>query len=85
MRCPAKIESTVSTGGINLGYEKVLWYRGGLEAWQLAGLPVQSRLDQADAPLADPRQKMLRCNRTASERQLTGEARKAFMIACLRS
>lgn len=24
---------------INLGYTKVLWYRGGLEAWQQAGLP----------------------------------------------
>ena len=24
---------------INLGYKNVLWYRGGLEAWQMAGLP----------------------------------------------
>lgn len=24
---------------INLGYTKVLWYRGGVEAWQQAGLP----------------------------------------------
>ena len=26
---------------INLGYTKVLWYRGGIEAWQQAGLPLQ--------------------------------------------
>lgn len=26
---------------INLGYKNVLWYRGGIEAWQQAGLPVQ--------------------------------------------
>lgn len=26
---------------INLGYTNVLWYRGGLEAWQQAGLPTQ--------------------------------------------
>jgi rhodanese-related sulfurtransferase len=26
---------------INAGYTKVLWYRGGLEAWILAGLPTQ--------------------------------------------
>ncbi len=26
---------------INLGYTNVLWYRGGIEAWQAAGLPVQ--------------------------------------------
>lgn len=26
---------------INLGYTNVLWYRGGIEAWQQAGLPVQ--------------------------------------------
>nr|WP_146910579.1 rhodanese-like domain-containing protein [Arenimonas daejeonensis] len=25
---------------INLGYTKVLWYRGGIEAWQQAGLPM---------------------------------------------
>ena len=25
---------------INLGYRNVLWYRGGLEAWQAAGLPL---------------------------------------------
>ncbi len=24
---------------INLGYSQVLWYRGGIEAWQMAGLP----------------------------------------------
>jgi PQQ-dependent catabolism-associated CXXCW motif protein len=27
---------------INLGYTNVLWYRGGIEAWKQAGLPVQS-------------------------------------------
>jgi PQQ-dependent catabolism-associated CXXCW motif protein len=27
---------------INLGYKNVLWYRGGLEAWQRAGLPVST-------------------------------------------
>ncbi|HQZ31134.1 MAG TPA: rhodanese-like domain-containing protein [Arenimonas sp.] len=26
---------------IALGYTKVLWYRGGIEAWQQAGLPLQ--------------------------------------------
>lgn len=26
---------------INLGYTNVLWYRGGIEAWKQAGLPVQ--------------------------------------------
>jgi PQQ-dependent catabolism-associated CXXCW motif protein len=26
---------------INLGYTNVLWYRGGIEAWQMAGLPTQ--------------------------------------------
>ncbi|MET0291988.1 MAG: rhodanese-like domain-containing protein [Steroidobacteraceae bacterium] len=26
---------------INLGYTNVLWYRGGIEAWQAAGQPVQ--------------------------------------------
>ena len=32
---------------INLGYTNVLWYRGGIEAWQQAGGPVQS---QGQAP-----------------------------------
>jgi PQQ-dependent catabolism-associated CXXCW motif protein len=27
---------------INLGYTNVLWYRGGIESWKKAGLPVQS-------------------------------------------
>jgi rhodanese-related sulfurtransferase len=27
---------------INLGYTNVLWYRGGIEAWKQAGLPVQA-------------------------------------------
>lgn len=26
---------------INLGYSNVLWYRGGIEAWQRSGLPLQ--------------------------------------------
>ncbi len=26
---------------INLGYTQVLWYRGGIEAWQMAGLPTE--------------------------------------------
>jgi PQQ-dependent catabolism-associated CXXCW motif protein len=26
---------------INAGYTKVLWYRGGIEAWKMAGLPTQ--------------------------------------------
>jgi len=28
---------------IKLGYSNVLWYRGGIEAWQQAGLPVQQQ------------------------------------------
>ena len=28
---------------INMGYTNVLWYRGGIEAWQAAGLPVASQ------------------------------------------
>jgi rhodanese-related sulfurtransferase len=28
---------------INLGYTSVLWYRGGIEAWQQAGLPLQGQ------------------------------------------
>ncbi len=27
---------------INMGFTQVLWYRGGIEAWQMAGLPTQS-------------------------------------------
>lgn len=27
---------------INMGYTQVLWYRGGIEAWQQAGLPLQA-------------------------------------------
>jgi PQQ-dependent catabolism-associated CXXCW motif protein len=33
---------------IKLGYSNVLWYRGGIEAWQMAGLPTQP------APQGDP-------------------------------
>jgi rhodanese-related sulfurtransferase len=32
---------------INAGYKNVLWYRGGIEAWQAAGLPTQ-RAPQPD-------------------------------------
>jgi PQQ-dependent catabolism-associated CXXCW motif protein len=32
---------------INLGYRNVLWYRGGIEAWQAAGQPVQAPGGQA--------------------------------------
>jgi PQQ-dependent catabolism-associated CXXCW motif protein len=28
---------------INLGYTRVLWYRGGIEAWQQADLPTYNR------------------------------------------
>ena len=31
---------------INMGYTQVLWYRGGLEAWKMAGLPVQTPYGQ---------------------------------------
>lgn len=31
---------------INLGYTNVLWYRGGLEAWQAAGMPTMPRGQQ---------------------------------------
>lgn len=31
-----------SLRAINLGYTNVLWYRGGIEAWKQAGLPIQS-------------------------------------------
>jgi PQQ-dependent catabolism-associated CXXCW motif protein len=31
-----------SLRAINLGYTNVLWYRGGIEAWQMAGLQTQS-------------------------------------------
>jgi len=32
---------------INLGYQNVLWYRGGMEAWKQAGLPTRSMSEQA--------------------------------------
>ncbi|MEO8464652.1 MAG: rhodanese-like domain-containing protein [Gammaproteobacteria bacterium] len=31
-----------SLRAINLGYTNVLWYRGGIDSWKKAGLPVQS-------------------------------------------
>jgi PQQ-dependent catabolism-associated CXXCW motif protein len=31
-----------SLRAINLGYTNVLWYRGGIESWKKAGLPVQT-------------------------------------------
>lgn len=31
-----------SLRAINLGYTNVLWYRGGIESWKKAGLPVQA-------------------------------------------
>ncbi|MBO9661641.1 rhodanese-like domain-containing protein [Dokdonella sp.] len=45
---------------IRLGYTNVLWYRGGLEAWQAAGRPTQraqpaSMAPGAASPVADPR------------------------------
>lgn len=35
---------------INLGYRNVLWYRGGLEAWQRAGLPVANAQQRPGPP-----------------------------------
>ncbi len=31
-----------SLRAINLGYTNVLWYRGGIESWKMAGLPIQN-------------------------------------------
>ena len=42
-----------SLRAINLGYRNVLWYRGGLEAWQRAGLPVTGG-QQGPAPPGNP-------------------------------
>ncbi|MFN0025136.1 MAG: rhodanese-like domain-containing protein [Parvularculaceae bacterium] len=41
---------------INLGYTNVLWYRGGLEAWQQAGLPVQQAQQFGPPPQRAPQQ-----------------------------
>ena len=41
-----------SLRAINLGYTNVLWYRGGIEAWKQAGLPVQSSGSAAQTPAA---------------------------------
>lgn len=38
-----------SLRAINLGYTNVLWYRGGIESWKKAGLPVQSAGAQGGA------------------------------------
>ena len=35
---------------VNMGYKNVLWYRGGLEAWQRAGLPLSSGQAMAMPP-----------------------------------
>jgi PQQ-dependent catabolism-associated CXXCW motif protein len=42
---------------VNLGYRKVLWYRGGLQAWNAAGLPTEQSNDDrwpADEPAGKP-------------------------------
>jgi rhodanese-related sulfurtransferase len=31
---------------INMGYTNVLWYRGGIEMWKMAGLPIQQSYGQ---------------------------------------
>jgi PQQ-dependent catabolism-associated CXXCW motif protein len=43
-----------SLRAINLGYKNVLWYRGGIEAWERAGLPLASA--QQGAPRQQPPQ-----------------------------
>lgn len=39
---------------INLGYRNVLWYRGGLEAWQRAGLPLSQARPNGPGPNPGP-------------------------------
>jgi rhodanese-related sulfurtransferase len=39
---------------VHLGYRNVAWYRGGLEAWRNAGLPIESAGDARGAPNAAP-------------------------------
>ena len=42
--CPtSRICSNAALRAINLGYKQVLWYRGGIEAWQKAGLQTFGR------------------------------------------
>ncbi|MFN3960497.1 MAG: rhodanese-like domain-containing protein [Parvularculaceae bacterium] len=41
---------------INLGYTNVLWYRGGIEAWQQAGLPLQPAQQFSQQPPQQPNQ-----------------------------
>lgn len=36
------------------GYSQVYWYRGGIEAWKAAGLPLVRISDPASAPAHDP-------------------------------
>jgi PQQ-dependent catabolism-associated CXXCW motif protein len=42
-----------SLRAIRLGYSNVLWYRGGIEAWQQAGLPMQPQ-EQGGQPQQQP-------------------------------
>lgn len=39
---------------INLGYSNVLWYRGGIEAWQMAGLPLGGGAQGHASPPSQP-------------------------------
>lgn len=39
---------------IRLGYRNVLWYRGGIEAWKSAGLPMGSSAGQGQPPTVQP-------------------------------
>lgn len=41
---------------INLGYRNVLWYRGGIEAWQQAGLPLGGQAQQGGSYRGGPPQ-----------------------------
>lgn len=42
---------------IHAGYKNVLWYRGGIEAWKLAGLPIQQGQQRQAQKQGDPQQK----------------------------
>lgn len=41
---------------IRMGYKNVHWYRGGMEAWQQAGLPVLTAPDRNGSPPQSPTQ-----------------------------